>query len=137
MTIGLGEVSISIGGLSEATIVFILLWAAASMANRFLANWLTTASKLTYSDRTLIQRVIKAAMAVLVILISLKAAGIHLAAVVVTGGAIGFAVGLGLQKIGSNMVSGIMLLISKPIQQGDVIALKKVLPAPATDGSLK
>jgi len=125
MTIGLGEVSISIGGLIEAIIVFILLWAAASTANRFLANWLTTASKLTYSDRTLIQRVIKAAMAVMVILISLKAAGIHLAAVVVTGGAIGFAIGLGLQKIGSNMVSGIMLLISKPIQQGDVIALEK------------
>jgi small-conductance mechanosensitive channel len=125
MTIGLGEVSISIGGLIEAVIVFILLWATASTANRFLANWLTTASKLTYSDRTLIQRVIKAAMAVMVILISLKAAGIHLAAVVVTGGAIGFAIGLGLQKIGSNMVSGIMLLISKPIQQGDVIALEK------------
>ena len=64
-------------------------------------------------------------MVMVVIMISLKAAGIHVAAVVVTGGAIGFAIGIGLQKIGSNIVSGIMLLISKPIRQGDVIAFEK------------
>ena len=121
MTIGLGKMNTSIWGLTEAIIVFILLWAVAGAANRFIAHWLVTSTKLTYSDRTLIQRVIKAATVTLVFLISLKAAGIHLAAVVVTGGAIGFAVGIGLQKIGSNMVSGILLLISKPIRQGDVI----------------
>jgi small-conductance mechanosensitive channel len=125
MTIGLGKLSISIWGLTEAIIVFILLWAAAGAVNRFFAHWLATSTKLTYSDRTLIQRVIKAATAAMVILISLKAAGVHLAAVVVTGGAIGFAVGIGLQKIGSNMVSGILLLISKPIRQGDVIVFEQ------------
>jgi len=125
MTIGLGKVSISVWGLIEAIIVFIVLWVAAGAANRFLAHWLTASTKLTYSDRTLIQRVINTATAVLVILISLKAAGIHMTAVVVTGGAIGFAVGIGLQKIGSNMVSGIMLLLRKPIRQGDVIAFEK------------
>jgi len=40
-------------------------------------------------------------------------------------GAIGFAVGIGLQKIGSNMVSGLMLLLRKPIRQGDVITFEK------------
>jgi small-conductance mechanosensitive channel len=125
MTIGLGKISISVWGLTEAVIVFILLWAAAGAANRFIAHWLTASTRLTYSDRTLLQRVIKAATVAVVVLISLKAAGIHMAAVVVTGGAIGFAVGIGLQKIGSNLISGIMLLISKPIRQGDVIAFEK------------
>ena len=125
MTIGLGKISISVWGLTEAAIVFILLWAAAGAANRFIAHWLTASTRLTYSDRTLLQRVIKAATVAVVVLISLKAAGIHMAAVVVTGGAIGFAVGIGLQKIGSNLISGIMLLISKPIRQGDVIAFEK------------
>ena len=89
MTIGLGKISISVWGLTEAIIVFILLWAAAGAANRFIAHWLMTSTKLTYSDRTLLQRVIKAATVAVVILISLRAAGIHMAAVVVTGGAIG------------------------------------------------
>lgn len=86
MTIGLGKLSISIWGLIEAIIVFILLWAAAGLANRFIAHCLAAFTKMTYSDRTLIQRVIKAATMVIVILISLKAAGIHPAAIVVTGG---------------------------------------------------
>jgi small-conductance mechanosensitive channel len=125
MTIGLGKISLSVWGLTEAIIVFILLWAAAGAANRFIAHWLTTYSHLTYSDRTLLQRVIKAAIMAVVILISLRAAGIHMTAIAVTGGAIGLGIGVGLQKIGSNMISGIMLLISKPIRQGDVIAFEK------------
>jgi len=64
-------------------------------------------------------------MLVVVILISLSAAGIHPAAIAVTGGAIGIAIGIGLQKIGSNIVSGITLLLKKPIRQGDVIAFQK------------
>ena len=125
MTIQLGTMSISIWGITEAIVTFILLWAAAAAVNRFIAHRLAASTQLTYSDRTLIQRVVKAATVAAVILISLKAAGIHLAAIAVTGGALGFAIGIGLQKIGSNLVSGIMLLISKPIRKGDVIALEK------------
>jgi len=125
MTIGLGKISLSVWGLTEAIIVFILLWAAAGAANRFIAHWLTTYSHLTYSDRTLLQRVIRAAMVAVVILISLRAAGIHMTAIAITGGAIGLGIGVGLQKIGSNLISGIMLLISKPIRQGDVIVFEK------------
>ena len=125
MTIGLGKISISVWGLTESIIVFIVLWAAAGVVNRFIAHWLMTSTKLTYSDRTLLQRVIKAATVAVVILISLGAAGIHMTAIAVTGGAIGLGIGVGLQKIGSNLISGIMLLISKPIRQGDVIAFPK------------
>lgn len=125
MKIGLGKISISVWGLTEAIIVFILLWATAGVANRFIAHWLTTHTHLTYSDRTLLQRVIKAAMVTAVILISLRAAGIHIATIAVTGGAIGLGIGVGLQKIGSNLISGIMLLISKPIRRGDIIAFEK------------
>jgi small-conductance mechanosensitive channel len=125
MTIGLGKISISVWGLIEAIIVFILLWAGAGAVNRFIAHWLMTSTKLTYSDRTLLQRVIKAATLAVVILISLGAAGIHMTAIAVTGGAIGLGIGVGLQKIGSNLISGMMLLISKPIRHGDVIAFEK------------
>lgn len=125
MKISIGSISISLWGVIEAIVVFILLWAAAGAANRFIGHWLATSSQLTYSDRTLIQRVVTAVTGAMVILISLKAAGVHMAAIAVTGGAIGFAVGIGLQKIGSNMVSGIMLLSRKPIRQGDVVAFEK------------
>ncbi|MGB5615847.1 MAG: hypothetical protein WBM78_03345, partial [Desulfobacterales bacterium] len=53
---------------------FILLWAAAAAVNRFIAHRLAASTQLSYSDRTLIQRVVKAATVAAVILISLKAA---------------------------------------------------------------
>jgi len=125
MKIEVGHISISLWGLIEAIVVFIMLWLVAGAANRFIAHWLATSSHLTYSDRTLIQRVVTAVLGAMVILISLRAAGVHMAAIAVTGGAIGFAVGIGLQKIGSNMVSGLILLLRKPIRRGDVIAFEK------------
>ena len=66
---------------------------------------------MTYADRTLIQRSVSVATGALVVMIALRAAGVHMAAIAVTGGAFGVAMGIGLQKIGSNMVSGMMLLI--------------------------
>lgn len=125
MAIKLGKINISIWGLIEAIIVFILLWIAAGVVNRFFTQWLTTSTKLTYSDRTLILRIVKATSAAVVILITLRAAGIHLAAFLVTGGAIGVAIGFGLREIGSNMACGIVLLLRKPIEKGDVIALEE------------
>lgn len=125
MTIELGKISISVWGLIEAVTIFVLLYAATGVVDRFIAHLLMTSTKLTSSDRTLLQRVIRAATVGVVILISLGAAGIHMTAIAVTGGAIGLGIGVGLQKIGSNLISGIMLLISKPIRQGDVITFEK------------
>ncbi|MGA7878727.1 MAG: mechanosensitive ion channel domain-containing protein [Desulfoferrobacter sp.] len=125
MTIELGKISISVWGLIEAITIFVLLYTATGVVDRFIAHLLMTSTKLTSSDRTLLQRVIRATTVAVVILISLGAAGIHMTAIAVTGGAIGLGVGVGLQKIGSNLISGIMLLISKPIRPGDVITFEK------------
>lgn len=123
MTVNLGAISFSLWELIKAFTIFALLWAMASVAQRFFARWLSGVSQLTYSDRVLIQRVFNGVMVMTVILVSLQAAGIHMATIAVTGGAFGLAIGVGLQKIGSNLVSGILLLLNKPIRQGDVILL--------------
>ena len=123
MTIDLGAISFSVWGVIKAIVVFIVLWAAGSAANRFFAHWLSGSTRLTYSDRVLIQRAFNGTMAAIVILVTLHAAGIHMAAIAFTGGVVGIAVGMGLQKIGSNFVGGIHLLLRKPIRQGDVIVL--------------
>jgi len=125
MTIGLGKVSVSVWGLIEAAAIFILLWAASSAVNRFVAHRLAASDRLTTSDRILLQRVIRTTTMAVVILISLRASGLDLTTLAVTGGAIGFAIGIGLQKVGANLVGGIMLLLRKPVRVGDVIAFEE------------
>ena len=55
--------------------------------------------------------------------IGLKAIGFDLTGLAVLSGAIGIGLGFGLQKVVSNLVSGIIILLDKSIKPGDVISL--------------
>lgn len=57
------------------------------------------------------------------IFIGLKAVGFDLTGLAVLSGAIGVGLGFGLQKVVSNLVSGIIILLDKSIKPGDVISL--------------
>ncbi len=55
--------------------------------------------------------------------IGLKAVGFDLTGLAVLSGAIGVGLGFGLQKVVSNLVSGVIILLDKSIKPGDVISL--------------
>ena len=57
------------------------------------------------------------------IVIGLRAVGVDLTGLAVLSGAIGVGLGFGLQKVVSNLVSGIIILLDKSIKPGDVISL--------------
>jgi small-conductance mechanosensitive channel len=55
--------------------------------------------------------------------LGLKTVGVDLTGLAVLSGAIGVGLGFGLQKVVSNLVSGIIILLDKSIKPGDVISL--------------
>lgn len=55
--------------------------------------------------------------------IGLKAVGFDLTGLAVLSGAIGVGLGFGLQKVVSNLVSGVIILLDKSVKPGDVISL--------------
>ena len=55
--------------------------------------------------------------------LGLKVVGVDLTGLAVLSGAIGVGLGFGLQKVVSNLVSGVIILLDKSIKPGDVISI--------------
>ncbi len=126
----LDSAGIAIGGLRitalvalKATVLLLLaLWAATSTSN-FLDRRLRSYADLTPSIQVLLGKLARIALITFAVLVVLSSVGIDFSALAVFSGAVGVGVGFGLQKIVSNLVSGIILLADKSIKPGDIITL--------------
>ncbi len=138
---GLDRAAIVIGGLrvtpllvlKTAALLLITLWGAVALSN-FLDTRLRTYRDLTPSIQVLLGKLARAALITFAVLIVLGSVGIDLALAIFSG-AVGVGVGFGLQKIVSNLVSGIILLADKSIKPGDVITVGNTFGSVDTMGA--
>ena len=108
--------------LKTTALLLIALWLAFTVSN-FFDKRLRSFKDLTPSIQVLLGKLIHIALITFAVLIVLSTMGIDFSALALFSGAVGVGVGFGLQKIVSNLVSGIILLADKSIKPGDVISL--------------
>ena len=99
-----------------------LIWLA-SLAGNFVDNRIQRVDDLTPSLRVLLGKVIKITLMIVAVAAALSAVGLDLTALTVFSGAVGVGIGFGLQKVVSNFISGIIILLDKSIKPGDTISL--------------
>jgi len=92
------------------------LWISGQIEARLMA-----AQGLDASLRAVFSRLAKALLLLVAILVALPIVGIDLTTLSVFGGALGVGLGLGLQRIASNYVSGFIILLDRSIRIGNVI----------------
>ncbi len=99
-----------------------MVWMA-MLVGRFADNRIKSSEDLNPSLQVLLGKLIKAALMIVAVLAGCSFVGIDLTALAVFSGAIGLGIGFGLQKVVSNLISGIILLVDKSIKPGDVISV--------------
>jgi len=106
--------------ISVAVLMMLALWAGAALEERLMG-----VQALHSSLRVALARVSRAVLIVGSVLISLSLVGIDLTVLSVFGGALGVGLGLGMQRIASNYVSGFIILIERSLSIGDMISVDK------------
>ena len=118
-----GDNRFSVLGLIQAVMIFgILLWLALATGN-FIDRRIQTVDELTPSLRVLIGKILRISLIIFAVLLAMSSVGIDLTALTVLSGAIGVGIGFGLQKVVSNFISGIIILMDQSIKPGDTISL--------------
>ncbi len=105
------------GGLTAGLVLILTLWISSSIEGRLLKS--ATGAEL--SVRKAISNALRALLMFVGLMLALSAVGIDLTALSVLGGAIGVGIGLGLQKLASNYVSGFVILAERSLRIGDSV----------------
>jgi small-conductance mechanosensitive channel len=123
LALHLGEVRISLlMVLQGAVALAVLLWATVFVSN-LLEQRIERTTGLSPSARVLTGKLVKIVLVAIAFLLVIHGLGIDLTALAVFGGALGLGVGIGLQKVVANLMTGILLLMDKSIKPNDVIAV--------------
>lgn len=117
--IGASQVSLRAlleGGLTAVLVMMLALWLSAVIEARLLRD---VTSDL--SLRKIGVNITRALLLFAGLLFALSAAGIDLTALSVLGGGLGVGIGLGMQKLAANYVSGFVILAERSLRIGDMV----------------
>ena len=121
--ISIGDTRITALNVLQGVLFFAAaMWASLKLGN-FFDNRIQTVDELTPSLRVLLGKITRIALIVFAGMFVVSGLGIDLTALTVLSGAVGVGIGFGLQKVVSNFISGIIILLDQSIKPGDTISL--------------
>lgn len=118
-----GSIRVSLLTILTAIVVLGSLLVIVRITIRTIAMAIGRNKDITPSMRVLLTKLMQVVFYTVAFFTGLKFIGFDLTGLAVFSGAIGVGLGFGLQKVVSNLVSGVIILLDKSVKPGDVIAL--------------
>ncbi len=123
LAISMGEFRLSVLTLLQALLSIGILFAIARLVSSTAAARIRGNDDISPSMQVLAVKFLQIVLFGAAFFLGLKVVGVDLTGLAVLSGAIGIGLGFGLQKVVSNLVSGIIILLDKSIKPGDVISI--------------
>jgi small-conductance mechanosensitive channel len=124
MQVTVGNINVSAYGIARVIIFGSLLFWLGRISSTTGQEIIRRQEKLDFRTKEVSAKLLEVAIFILFILLLLQVMGINLTALAVFGGALGVGLGLGLQAIASNFMSGIIILLDRSISVDDYIELE-------------
>ncbi|HUA96920.1 MAG TPA: mechanosensitive ion channel domain-containing protein [Terracidiphilus sp.] len=110
----------------KVVVYVVLLMLAAHLGRRILRERILTRTSLDEGLRYAVAAGVSYAIFFFGAVIGLQSLGLDLSSVAFLGGAVGLGIGVGLQAVVNNFVSGIILLVERPIKVGDRVEIENL-----------
>ncbi len=119
----LGEFRLSLWTVLQAAFILTIFFVAARFLSKTTSSRIQANEDISPSMRVLVVKFVQVLLYGAAFFIGMRAVGFDLTGLAVLSGAIGVGLGFGLQKVVSNLVSGVIILLDKSIKPGDVISV--------------
>ena len=113
--------TISVGTIAAALALFVMGYLVSRRASRLLGRLMTRRLRVETGVAAAIQGLSYYFLLALFLLLALKTVNIPLTAFTVLGGALAIGVGFGSQNVVNNFISGLILMLERPIKVGDIV----------------
>src|SRR5262245_38761838 len=117
----LGDWSIALWDILTFFILLILILYIAGKVRSWLVNHLLLKTKLDHGGRHAVGTITRYVIIFIGFLVILQTMKINLTTFNVIAGTLGIGIGFGLQNVASNFISGLIILLERPIKIGDRI----------------
>ena len=117
----LGKSSVTIWTLLSAAAILFLVAYLTSKLNRLIIYNLMSRSNIQIGVRVAVASLIRYVILGIAFIVVLQIVGIDVTSLALLFGALGVGIGFGLQNITNNFVSGLIILLERPIKVGDRI----------------
>lgn len=123
ISLEVGNINISVYGVVRVLISGSFLFWLGRASNTFGKAVIKNQKTLDVPTKEVFTKLFEVVLFCIVVLLLLNVMGVNLTTLAVFGGAVGVGLGLGLQSIASNFISGVIILLDRSLTVGDFVEL--------------
>lgn len=120
-TFGGGTLTLAV--VTKTIVGLFLVWVTARVIRWKVMSGVLSEGRVETSTRYTLSRILYYTILIVGVVAVLDTAGVQLTSLTIFSGLVGAGIGFGMQNIASNFISGVILLLERPVRAGDVISI--------------